>query len=377
MKKLYKSILFLILISSSLFSQTVKTVVAGPSTFNDGLALDKHGNIYASLYYGQTVTKISPSGTTSIFANGFGSPNGIKFGPDGYLYVPSVDLSKIHRVSPEGIVEEYINIQKPSELYFDKDGLLYVTNYTDSKISVIDQNKNITELFSGGKLDGPIGILKDDNGTIYIGNFNNGKVFKITDGNNFTEIGQLPGWLGFMILIDDHIYATAYQANKIYKIAIDGSGQSVFAGSGIKGQKDGPALTATFNNPNGIVATSTSDTIYVSDYSSRSLRMITGVKQTTTDVNSINEIPKDFSLEQNYPNPFNPSTTIEYHLPKNSFVNISVYNMLGQKVATVVNKFQSQGNYQINFDASKLSSGVYMYKLNADGFTQSKKMVLA
>lgn len=376
MKLIYKLLLFFTAAFNLSFAQTVSTVVAGPSSFNDGLAIDKEGNIYASLYYGKTVTKITKSGLTSIFANDFLSPNGLKFGPDGFLYVPSVGLNKIHKVGLDGKVEEFIDIDKPSELYFDKDGLLYVANYTDSKISVIDKNKNITSLYSGGVLNGPIGVLKDESGILYIGNFNDGKIFKVTNGNTFTVIGQLPGWLGFMILIDNYIYATAYQDHRIYKVAIDGSGQTVFAGNGSKGKADGPALEATFNNPNGIAATSTGDTIYVSDYSSRSLRMITGVKQTTTAVNSVDIIPKDFSLEQNYPNPFNPSTIIKYSLYKPGFVILTVYNLLGEKISTLVNKYQSTGIYEINFNSSGLNSGVYIYQLNANGYMYSKKMAV-
>jgi hypothetical protein len=84
----------------------------------------------------------------------------------------------------------------------------------------------------------------------------------------------------------------------------------------------------------------------------------------------------NYRLNQNYPNPFNPSTTIEYFLPKSSQVNISVYNVLGQKVTTLLNTRQSAGEQRIEFNASDLSSGVYFYKLQADDFVQVNKMLL-
>ena len=88
------------------------------------------------------------------------------------------------------------------------------------------------------------------------------------------------------------------------------------------------------------------------------------------------EIVSDFSLKQNYPNPFNPSTKIEYSIKESSNVSIVVYHLLGQKVATLVNKKMSPGNYTVDFDASNLSSGVYLYKIEAGNFVQTKKMVL-
>ena len=138
MNKFFSLFLLALIFHFPSTAQTVSTLVPGPSTFNDGLTLDKDGNIYASLYFGSTVTKITPNGTTSIFASGFSSPNGLKFGPDGYLYVPSAAANKISRVSPAGEVFDYININTPSELYFDKDGLLYVTDYELGIISTID-----------------------------------------------------------------------------------------------------------------------------------------------------------------------------------------------------------------------------------------------
>jgi hypothetical protein len=84
-----------------------------------------------------------------------------------------------------------------------------------------------------------------------------------------------------------------------------------------------------------------------------------------------------FNLEQNYPNPFNPSTTIKYSIQKNAYVNLSVYNMLGQKVIELVNEMMSAGEYQIEFNSAELSSGVYIAKLISGDNTQLIKMILA
>ncbi len=90
---------------------------------------------------------------------------------------------------------------------------------------------------------------------------------------------------------------------------------------------------------------------------------------------------KTFSLKQNYPNPFNPSTTIEYSIPNNSFVTVKVYDIQGKEVASLINKEQNAGSYITAWDATNVSSGVYFYKLTAQGsngsFTQTKKMLLS
>ena len=83
-----------------------------------------------------------------------------------------------------------------------------------------------------------------------------------------------------------------------------------------------------------------------------------------------------FYLAQNYPNPFNPSTMIKYSIPEDGFVKLAVYNMLGEEVAAIVNTTQKAGRYEVNFNASKLSSGVYVYRIEAANFTTSKKLML-
>ena len=84
-----------------------------------------------------------------------------------------------------------------------------------------------------------------------------------------------------------------------------------------------------------------------------------------------------FELYQNYPNPFNPTTMISYYLPKNANIKLNVYNVLGQKVAELINGYQTEGKHRIEFDAGKLSSGVYFYKLQAGSNIRIKKMAVA
>jgi hypothetical protein len=97
---------------------------------------------------------------------------------------------------------------------------------------------------------------------------------------------------------------------------------------------------------------------------------------TLTGVEQIDETPRAFELSANYPNPFNPSTKINFSIPKSSDVRLTVHNVLGQEVATLVSGFHTAGTYTVDFSASNLASGVYFYKIQAGNYTDSKKMVL-
>ena len=87
--------------------------------------------------------------------------------------------------------------------------------------------------------------------------------------------------------------------------------------------------------------------------------------------------PVEYSLEQNYPNPFNPTTQINYSIRETGLVQLKIYDILGKEVATLVNENKEAGNYSIDFNASELPSGVYIYQLTTPGFTQARKMILA
>jgi hypothetical protein len=100
------------------------------------------------------------------------------------------------------------------------------------------------------------------------------------------------------------------------------------------------------------------------------------LKKIITDVKPSGEIATGFALNQNYPNPFNPATKIDYTVARAGHVRLSVYNVLGEEVATLLNEDLQPGTYQAVFDASRMASGVYYYKMTAGSFTETKKMML-
>ena len=106
------------------------------------------------------------------------------------------------------------------------------------------------------------------------------------------------------------------------------------------------------------------------------LRLNNATNATGVEDNYSNTSPSVYNLEQNYPNPFNPITTISYSLPKASNVKLTIYNLLGQEVTTLVNSFNQAGKHSIKFNAANLASGVYFYSIKADGFVSSKKLIL-
>ncbi len=100
------------------------------------------------------------------------------------------------------------------------------------------------------------------------------------------------------------------------------------------------------------------------------------ISPTTTVTNELDELVKGFTLDQNYPNPFNPSTTINYSVQNTGVVSLSVYNLMGQKVAELVNGTKAAGNYNVKWDASSSATGIYYYRLEASGQYITRKMTL-
>jgi hypothetical protein len=124
---------------------------------------------------------------------------------------------------------------------------------------------------------------------------------------------------------------------------------------------------------NGLVSKSGSPVLETSAKTAD--RFVVEINATATSVPG-SELPSLFALNQNYPNPFNPTTQISYDLPENAEVRLDVFNIQGQRVATLVNTSMNAGSHNVNFDASNLASGVYIYRLQAGSQVLTKKMTL-
>ena len=91
---------------------------------------------------------------------------------------------------------------------------------------------------------------------------------------------------------------------------------------------------------------------------------------------TVENIAQKYDLGQNYPNPFNPETKIKFVIGSEEFVTLTVYNIIGQEIETIISGNMEPGEYEVTFDGSNLSNGVYLYKLTAGSFTETKRMVL-
>ncbi len=100
------------------------------------------------------------------------------------------------------------------------------------------------------------------------------------------------------------------------------------------------------------------------------------ISSSLTEINEDGSLPGKFKLEQNYPNPFNPETSIQYQLPTKGNVSLRVFDLLGNEVALLLNDYKNAGKYEVKFNGSNLSSGVYFYQIKAGQFLETKKFVL-
>ncbi len=256
----------------------VETVADG--SFSDGLAIDRKGNLYGSDFYGNTVYKMSPSKEVTVFADGLISPNGIGINKDEEIYVCDHLGNTIYKYSQEGIQLDSIPAISPAGIKRipGTNDMLFV-EYNTNTINLLSEDNTITKLHEGSPINGPAGIAFDRRGNTYIGNFNDRKIYKYKDGA-LSFIAELPAeapnanFLGFLTYAKGFLFATQLGEHKIYKINPNKENDfEVFAGSTL-GNNDGDISEATFNFPNGILASSNGKFLYVSDAGTSNLRII-------------------------------------------------------------------------------------------------------
>lgn len=387
--RLFPFILFLMYaLVSEINAQTV-TTIAGPNIhINDAIVVDDEGNIYGSHFSASNngaVYKITPDGTVSLFSDGYSSCNGLDFDSEGNLYVCDFTSTaanhQIYKLNSLGEKTAYgPTISGASGILFDPlSDTLYVSQYNGNNNSIVKlaPDETLVPFCTNSNLDGPVGMAFDDNHEFYTANFANGEIYKITHGgDSVTLLATIPhtsSWgVGFLTYASGYLYATGIGKHIIYQVSLSGDVVE-YAGSGVPGLKDGQADTAQFNRPNGITTNAAQDTLYISDYASKSVRMITNLT-TGIEYKPLQEKRTDFELFQNFPNPFLTTTTISYELFKDADISLTVYSLTGQKQTSLMLSHQQKGKHTINVDAAAWPSGIYFYKLESNGTSMVKKM---
>ena len=252
-------------------------------------------------------------------------------------------------------------------IYLFFNGAVYKYNIsTNSWTQATSSGTNATWLYST--------VYQDE---VYLVGWTNGKFFKYNPpSDQWTQLMDLPYYVtgGSLRCVDDKIYCVGgssgsgggtFNSTLVYDIATN---QWSDAGIFLTDNRAYMADVVYQNN------------LFVIGGLNSSGNAVDNVEfivaGTPSSVERLSGIPNGFRLSQNYPNPFNPSTTISFSIPEEMFVSLKVYNSLGQEVSELINEIKPAGNYSVDFDAGKLTSGVYFYKIEAGAFSEIKKMIL-
>jgi len=263
--------------------------------------------------------------------------------------------------------------------------LFFTDNGTDVVYKSDLDGTNLSTLVNVG--GNPVGIAVDGtNQKVYYVKEGSIQSVDLTGGTPVTILDSNDG-IVFPIDVainDSKLYFTDNGTDMVYKSDLDGTNLSTLVNVG--------------GNPVGIAVDGTNQKVYyVKEGSIQSVDLTGGTPVTILDSNdgivfplhlailgessigvedNLQDIPAFFKLSQNYPNPFNPVTTISYQLPKSEFVNMSIYNVAGQLVETLLNGHKNAGYHSVLWNASGVSSGLYFYRIEAGEYTETKKCLI-
>lgn len=250
----------------------------------------------------------------------------------------------------------------------DTNGYLYVSNFSSSARTIYKINTADNQFWAYATVPRqPNGVYVDyKRNRLLVVAWGGGATImavSLTDSTNVTTLVTTPysSLDGISLDKNDHIYCSSYAAGVIFRYDINFAFAPTVVSNG-------------HTNPADIYVNRGTDTLAVPNAGSNSVSFIP--LTVPTGIQNTGSIADDYRLSQNYPNPFNPSTSISFDVKNKGMVTLKVYDILGNEMATLVNEDLNTGSYNINFDASSYTSGVYFYELQSGSFRDVKKMLL-
>jgi len=316
------------------------------------------GGIYRSTDYGENWTEVN-SGLSVLFINTLAVSGSNIFAGARY----SVTGGGVFLSTNNGTNWAYVGLTD-NEVYSLAVLGSNIFAGTDAGVFLTTNNGGNWSAVNSGLTEDDIFALTVSNNNLYAGT-SSGVFLSTNNGSSWTDISSAT-------LADKIVYSIAvHQVNII--AGTGGYGIYVSTNNGTTWEESDDGLPNSFTEIHALAMSNT--TLYAGTlFQGAWERPLTDY---LTDVISTSDnLPQNFYLSQNYPNPFNPSTSIEFSIPQESFVELKVFDVLGNEVVNLINEEKDQGVYTVTFNASGLSSGIYFYTLRADGFVQTKKMLL-
>ena len=291
-KNIIKQCALITAVSFSSCSMAVdySTFVDMPSSFNDALNIDSQGNIYVSNpgsygnsgYGGKILYKVTPDGIISDVATSINGTLGHDFDSNGNIYVANANDGSITKISPDGASSFFADLGGPgfaSNIKINSQDEIFVTGYSANAIFKLDLQGNSETWIQGNGFSGPVGLDMDEEENIYVSNYNDGRTFKIQANKTMTELSSVPSGSGYITYGSGAIYATGINTNKIYRMSVTGGEVTELEGSS----------NADFTNPNGIVMSNDGNKIYVSNYSNNKIIVIENFKDVASTLPQTND----------------------------------------------------------------------------------------
>ena len=356
------------LISTSAFSQSVSTFYdSNIFQFTDDIIQGPDGNIYGSDYGGSNVYKMDENGVVTPFLSGLNTPNGLAFDSNDNLFAVDNQGDKIYKVDLDGNILETFDFNNPSGIIkkFDSDTMIF-TGYSPSALMKLAPDGTISELSDDAALNGPVGLTYDNENRLYVANFNNRRIYRVYE-NSLEYIAVVPGSTltscGFITYANGHLYATNFSTHRVFKINPNYTDSIVGYYGSSYGTVDGTIETAKFSSPNGIRASVTGDSIFVTQYDDGAVRVMTELVLNTSN-------DKVFTHSLAYPNPVTTHLTVEpdYILKAKS---LKIYNSTGKLIREIKNlsdqnridfSDQHPGNYFIEILGSSQTEWLQVIK---------------
>jgi len=380
MKFIYTLLVAFITIGT--YSQTVTTFLnANDAVVDDAMALDSQGNLYGSTFYGGTVYKITPDGTSTPFVTDLGWANGLAVDSEDNIYVAEYLNATINKYDNDGNLLEKLSIGTgyPSGLIkaYKSDKMIY-TNVGDNSINELSADGSIRVLYQGGPLNIPVGLAYGPHGDLYIGNYIGREIYRLPNGKDEVEYvatvpapnNQVP-YLAFIAYAQGFLYGTVYGEHKIYKIDprhVDDV--EIYSGS-TYGDTDGNISEATYAYPAGIIANNSGNTLYVSEFSGDgNIRKITNGNK-----DNIQNKAKTLRIVS-YPNPATDYINIETNSDENksAIYTIKIYNINNGSLVLEKKNLKINGTYSLALE--DLNTGLYVLVVSTNGISESKTIII-